>query len=86
MKRLILTLGLALFLTGCVEEKVVYLNEKGEELAPPARAMPDWSNNVKEICVKGVVYYHTTYGASATMSPKIIPSNNQFNKPFIEKC
>lgn len=86
MKQLILTLGLALFLTGCVEEKVVYLNEKGEKIEPPARAIPDWSSKVEEVCIKGVVYYFYSYGNLAGISPKIVPTPLDGGRIYYEKC
>ena len=73
MNKLLLSLGLVAFLTGCVEREVVYLNEKGEQVSPPVKekVIKDYTNNVDEVCINGVVYYKLKSGGSyAALTPK----------------
>jgi len=91
MNKLLLSLSLVAFLSGCVEKEVIYLNEKGEQVPPPVKekVIKDITNKVNEVCINGVVYYHYSYSASASvLSPKMKPHNHNIprSKPLVFKC
>lgn len=89
MSKLLLSIGLVAFLSGCVQKEVVYLNEKGEQVPPPVKekVIKDITHKVDEVCINGVVYYRWNAGTMAGIAPKVkLSSNFDTSKPLVFEC